>query len=173
MKMNDFFTAVNYNITDGTQFLWNCFGDNSHILDSEDSDDEYHVTCVFDKKTQVVYMTEAHDYINNRAYRWINPEYKESYFDECDNKNISVSEAFCYEYGDVKFVDLEVEEDFLEKASKIVQKVPYDTNITIPLDIPDNELLKLMIMAHEQDITFNKFINNILERALNELGNNV
>lgn len=171
MQLQDFLETIQYKITDGSKLLWNCFGNDAYIVDSEESN-IYSTSCTFDTKNQVVYMTEVYDYINERAYRWINPNYKNAYSDMCKVRGIS--ETFAYmEDDDISFIDLEVQEDFLEKTSKIVQKLPYDTNITIPLDIPDNELLKLMIMAHEQNVTFNQLINNILERTLNDLGNNL
>lgn len=39
-----------------------------------------------------------------------------------------------------------------------------DNKVEIPIDLPDSELLVLFKQAHEQDITFNQFV----ERALME-----
>lgn len=37
---------------------------------------------------------------------------------------------------------------------------------TVTLDLSEDTLFKLMLMAHEQDITLNHFINNILKEEL-------
>jgi hypothetical protein len=37
---------------------------------------------------------------------------------------------------------------------------------TIELDLDDQELFKLMQLAHEQDITLNQLINNILQSVV-------
>lgn len=173
MNLQDFLSAIDYKITDGTKFLWDCFGYDAYILDCEE-ENTYSISCTFDTKTQLIYLVETHDYVNDRAYRWVNPEYKQSYFDLCKSKNIVEDQAYLNDDDkEITFIDLEVAEDYLEKTSKIVKHLPYDENITLPLDIPDDVLLKLMITAHEQDITFNQYINKILKDALNEFGKNI
>ena len=42
---------------------------------------------------------------------------------------------------------------------------------TIELDLKDEDLLVLFKMAHEQDITFNQFVNEILRKKVEELEN--
>jgi len=37
---------------------------------------------------------------------------------------------------------------------------------TIELDLDENELFRLMQLAHEQDITLNQLINNILQSVV-------
>lgn len=37
---------------------------------------------------------------------------------------------------------------------------------TIELDLDDNELFRLMRLAHEQDITLNQLINNVLQSVV-------
>jgi hypothetical protein len=47
---------------------------------------------------------------------------------------------------------------------------------TIELDLDDNELFRLMRLAHEQDITLNQLINNVLQSVVDmheESDNNV
>jgi len=36
----------------------------------------------------------------------------------------------------------------------------------VEIDLPDDVLLKIMTMAHEQDITLNQFVNNVLRAEL-------
>jgi len=54
----------------------------------------------------------------------------------------------------------------LEKARAIVLGEDYDSRIRIPVDMPDAELFVLMKMAHEQDITFNQLMINVLTAAI-------
>jgi predicted HicB family RNase H-like nuclease len=66
----------------------------------------------------------------------------------------------------VGYTDLDVAEDFLNKAGAIVTGQSYDTRITVPLEMSDDEQLRLMIMAHEQDITLNQLVEQILTEAI-------
>ena len=109
----------------------------------------------FDPKTQEVYTVEAHDYKNERSYRFINPDFKEHFTD---------TEA----YDCVEFTDLEVEEDWIEKATAIVNGEEYDTGITIPLNFTDEELLPIFKQAHELNMTFNEYVNMALRNFIDE-----
>jgi hypothetical protein len=42
----------------------------------------------------------------------------------------------------------------------------------IPLNLPKEELFQLMLMAHEQDKTFNQFVEDFLREYLSELEKN-
>jgi len=39
--------------------------------------------------------------------------------------------------------------------------------VDVEVDFTDEEFLKIAIMAHEEDITFNQFIRNVLQAAMN------
>ena len=65
-------------------------------------------------------------------------------------------------------MDLESDDDFIEKARAIRAGEDYDTRVSIPLDLPDDVLFTLMKQAHEQDITFNDHMENILRSACKE-----
>ena len=60
----------------------------------------------------------------------------------------------------------EIDEDWLEKAEAIVDGLEYDTRVRIPIELPDNELLYLFKMAHDRDMKFNDFVEDILKQAL-------
>jgi len=53
-----------------------------------------------------------------------------------------------------------------------MDEAPLDGREEVPIDLPKEELFQLMLRAHEQDITLNKLVENILreviERAENE-----
>ena len=111
---------------------------------------------IFDQKTQTVYEVQACDYKHNRAYRLINEDYKEERRDD---------EA----WDDVKWIDLECDDDWIQKALAIVAGENYDTRVSIPIDLPEAELMVLFKMAHDRDMTFNDFIEEVLREQLERL----
>jgi hypothetical protein len=40
---------------------------------------------------------------------------------------------------------------------------------SVAVDISDDDLFKLMLMAHEQDITLNQLVSNLLLKEVNKL----
>jgi hypothetical protein len=79
---------------------------------------------------------------------------------------VSLNEA----WDEVDYVDLETDDDWIQKAQAIEAEEDYDTRVSVPLDIPDAELFKYMVMAHERDMTFNQFIEEALRSALADEG---
>jgi len=71
-------------------------------------------------------------------------------------------------WDDVNYIDLDVDEDFLEKAKSIVNGEDYDTRVSIPLDLPDDVLFELMKKAHEKDMTLNQLVEEALQIAIDE-----
>lgn len=170
ITIKDFMETVDYKITEGSEFGWNCFGPNCHRLEYWSGEqDGCNISILFDTKDQTVYQMEAHDYSNNRAYRWTGPAAAEAFYKECDQKDVGRDEA----YDDVKFVELEVEEDMLTKARAIFLGEDYDTRVEIPLVLPDDSLFELMKMAHKRDITFNQLMENILVEEIGRVKGNI
>ena len=165
ITLKEFMEIVNYRITEGSAYQWQCFGSDAYTLDSWNGDFNGHsLSITFDTKTQEVYQVEAFDYKNNRAYRLMNTEYVEAHKQEAGERNVNVNEA----WEDVKFVDLEVDDDWIQKALAIVAGEDYDTRVSIPLDIPDEDLLRYMIAAHERNMTFNEFVEEAIKAAIEE-----
>lgn len=160
LTLKEFIESIDYSITGGSDYGWQCFGPNARWLDSDGG--HYSASAVFDSKTQVVYVAEVHDSANDRCYRMIHPEYLQQYQDEQRARKVDLDFA----YDNVKYIDLDVIEDFIEKASAIVAGEDYDTRVSLPLDIPNDELLKYMIMAHERGQTFNDFVEEALRDAI-------
>lgn len=164
--LKDFLECISYRITEGTEYMWQCYGPNARSLEFWNgitTDEGCSVYCVFDTQTQFVYEVEAWDYFTRREYRWIHPGYIEGHAVEAINRNVKPFESF----DGNKFIDLEVVEDILEKATAIANKEGYDTRIMVPVDIPDNEIFILMTMAHERDITLNELVNEIMWKKVN------
>ncbi len=156
---------VDYRITEGSDYCWQCFGPNAYRLDSWNQDQEGHtVSIVFDTRTQVVYEANAYDYKRKRAYRLINPDYKFAHDDEASGRDVDINQA----WDDVNYVDLEADDDFIQKALAIVADEDYDTRVSVPVEFTDDELLIYMKMAHERDMTFNQFVEQALQAAIDE-----
>ena len=116
ITLKEWMEVSNYRITEGSDYCWKCFGPNAYSLDSWSGDQEgYSLTVLFDTKTQEVYQVEAHDYARSRSYRRTNPEYLRQ-FEDAKCQYGAKDEA----YDGVKFVDLENDDDFIQKALAIV-----------------------------------------------------
>lgn len=169
ITLKDFMEVVGYRITEGSDYGWTCFGHNAYTLDSWNGDQEGHtVSIVFDTRTQEVYQALAYDYARERAYRITNPEYKAAFDQEYVNRDIL---DMAWERDDgtpVKYIDLDVDEDFLDKAYAICNDQEYDTRVQVPVNFTDEELLKYMTIAHERDITFNQLVEEALRLAIEE-----
>jgi hypothetical protein len=81
---------------------------------------------------------------------------------EAKQRNVDANQA----WDDVKWVDLEVEEDFLEKAVAMFNGEEWDSRIQVPLDLEDDLLLQLAMEAHKRDITLNKMVEIVLQEAI-------
>lgn len=168
ITLKQFMEIVDYRITEGSDYTWSCYGDRAYSLDSWNGDHNGHsLTIIFDTGTQEVYEVQAHDYVHNRAYRMVNPNFAPQMMIESSDRNVDDREA----WEGVNYVDLETEEDFLEKAQAIVNEEDYDTRVQIPVNFTDDELLNYMKMAHERDMTFNEFVEEALRSQLEILKN--
>lgn len=97
------------------------------------------------------------DHLNNRNYRMTVP----GYADVLSGCNVYYESA----------TELEVDEDLMEKFSAIVAGQDYDTRIKIPIELPNDELMRLMLMAHEKDITFNELVIQIIMDQVKKVQN--
>ncbi len=163
--MEQFLKSCNYRITEGSEYQWECYGPWAYCLDSWDGNQDGHsFTVIFDTRNQTVYELQAHDYQRTRAYRWVNPEFRSDREEECVDRGSSLDEA----WDDLKYVDLETTEDFFTKMSAIYSNESYDTRVQVPLELGDDEMFQLMKMAHEQDITLNQLVEQLLRRVIEE-----
>ena len=158
-KVNE---ALSHRITGGSEYQWDCYGFDVRFLDYES--DYAHATVVFDTTNQTVYEATVNSKDETvRPYRWLNPDTKQEYLNECKERNIDPVTA----WDDVKWVDLETMEDFLDKASAIFNGEGFDERVQVPLDLSRDELFQLMQMAHERDLTLNELVEEILWDVIN------
>lgn len=162
MYLKDVNEALDHKISDGSEYCWSCYP-NARFLHYET--EHGYATVIFSTKTQEVYEAEVNDKENkHKPYRWLNPKYKDDYIKEAQEKNVDPNIAWDY----VKWVDLDVSEDWLEKAKSLMNNVPFDERVLLPLDLDDDILLELCLQAHERDITMNQMVELILQRAIDE-----
>ena len=117
ISIKDWMELVNYRVTEGSDYGWQCYGPNAHMLDSWNGlQDGHSFTIIFDLDNQTVYEVQAHDYLHQRAYRIINPQFLSNTNDEAQNRNIDKDQA----WDDVDYQDLELDVDFVQRAQDII-----------------------------------------------------
>ena len=165
--MKEWMELVGYRITEGSDYMWQCYGSNAYALDSWNGEQDGHsFTVIFDTRDQTVYEVQAHDYVHNRAYRMINEDFQKKNRKEAKKRDINKDNA----WDDVDYVDLEVDDDFIQKCLSIKAGENYDTRVSVPLELDDDQLFELMRIAHEQDITLNYLVENILRNVIAKEG---
>jgi enoyl-CoA hydratase/carnithine racemase len=94
----------------------------------------------------------------------INPEFVKKHRKESKRRDCNKDEA----WDDVNYVDLEVDDDFIQKCLAIKAGEDYENTVSVPLDLPDDLLLEAAMNAHRQNITLNEYINNALRDLVDE-----
>ena len=168
INLKEWMELVDYKITEGSDYGWGCYGSNSFQLDSWNGVHGvggYSFNIVFSTKSQKVYEVSMCDYTNNRAYRMINPKFQKKHDKEAEFRNVNLNEA----WDDVDYVDLDVLDDFIQKALAIRAGESYDTRVQVQVDFSDEDLLQYMKIAHERDVTFNQLVEDALRHAIEEV----
>ena len=154
LTVKEWMELVDYKITEGSDY-WpegNFGGRQLYSLSSWNGDHNgWSFNIGFDPKDdQRVYVVEACDYKHNRAYRLIDGSLKTD------------KEA----WDGVNYVDLEEDDDFIQKALAIKAGEDYDTRVSVPIELPDDVVFELMKRAHDRDITFNQMVEEVLWAAI-------
>ena len=167
MQLSEINNTFQHRITDGSEYLWHCYGNNVRSIDYTSKYACGYV--VFDTETHTVYEVSVSPVadawaIEPKPYRYINPEYQEAYKQEAINRGIDADQA----WDDIKWVDLETEEDFIEKATAMFKGEKFDTRIVVPIDLDNDTMLKLAMEAHKRDITLNQMVEEVLRNVIAE-----
>lgn len=167
LTIKEWMELVDYRITEGAQHQWSCYGEGAYILDSWNGEQDGHsFSIIFDTKDQTVYEVQAHDYVHNRAYRMINEDFQKKLRKEAKRRDVDKDQA----WDDIAYVDLDVDDDFMQKVLAIKAGEDYDTRVSIALDIPEDELLTMFKAAHAMDLTFNEFVEQACIAVIKEHG---
>jgi hypothetical protein len=168
ITLKEFMEICNYRITEGSDYQWECYGPNAYTLDSWNGDQDGHSFSIyFDTKTQEVYEVQIHDYRNQRAYRMINPEFVKKHKKEAKRREVEYKEA----WDNVDYVDLEVDDDWIQKALAVEAGEVYDTRVSVPLVLDRDQMFDLMTMAHERDMTLNELVEFVLKEEIKRIEN--
>ena len=99
MNITKLFEQITPILGDGSEFLWDCFGDSSRSVDVSN-----HVNVIYDIKTQLVYQIVFYDYDKDTtfddpapAYVWTDSKFKQKYLNEKKRRNI-VDDCFTEVY---------------------------------------------------------------------------
>jgi hypothetical protein len=167
MHLKQINEITDHKIVEGSEYGWNCYP-NARYLNYE-SDFAY-VSVLYNIETQEIYETDVNIKTVNwfdedkdmRPYRWLNPEYKDDMISEAKSRKVKWRKA----WDDVKWIDLETEEDFLEKAKAIFHGEDFDKRVQVPIELEDDVMLKLCMEAHKRDITLNKMVEEVLREVI-------
>jgi hypothetical protein len=168
LTMKEWMELVDYKITEGSDYGWACYGPNPYCLDSWNGihgRGGYSFSITFSTKSQKVYEVQVHDYTNDRAYRMINPDYVKKHSKEAQTRGVDLDEA----WEGVDYVDLEVDDDFISKCLAIKAGEDYSTDVSVPLDLPDDLLMFAFKAAHAENMTFNDWMNKMLKEFINRV----
>lgn len=98
------------------------------------------------------------------AYCIVDPAFEEEYVQICETNGY---EPFMPDNGKKAF-RLELVDDFMRKATAIVNHKPYDERIAVSLELTDEEFIAIAQAAHDCDITINDYCNILLEEIIKE-----
>jgi hypothetical protein len=166
--MKEWMELVDYKITEGGEYGWQCYGPNAYCLDSWNGVHGvggYSFSIVFSTKTQKVYEVTVCDYTNDRAYRMIVENKREKHRKESESHTISLNQA----WDNVDYVDLEVDDDFIQKCLAIRAGEEYENTVSVPIDLPDDLMMFAFRAAHEADMTLNDWMNQMLRGFIDQV----
>ena len=168
ITIKEWMELTDYKITEGSDYVWGCYGPYSYTLDSWNrvhGPGGYSFSITFSTKSQKVYEVSVCDYTNDRAYRMINPKFIQKHRKEALARDVNLNEA----WDDVNYVDLEIVDDFIQKCLAIKAGEDYDTSVSVPLDLPDDLLMFAFKSAHAENMTFNDWMNKMLKSFIDKV----
>ena len=172
MNINDIMNAFEYKFTGGSKYCWDCYPNAQFVTFTSDFAEVTAVCSVLDQTIYEVtvdimpHKWDEESRAKYRPYRWLNADWIFDYMSECDTRDIDFHNA----YDDVNYIDLEVADDFLEKAKAIFNgDFDFDDRVVIQIDMTDEEFITIAKAAHKLDITFNQFVNQAVQSELDEI----
>ncbi len=164
MNISDFLIAINYNIQECVKYQWDSFGPNALITNywnQQHDETGVDISAVFDGCTQQVYKIDACCSRTDCVYQWVNPNYLQAYHTEFEKKSVNLPE-------EKKLVNIADDDQMMMICKTLYSGQEYNHKVSIDIDLPDDLLFKSLMMAHEQDITFNEYVSKVLDSYINE-----
>jgi len=168
ITLKEWMELTDHKITEGSDYGWACYGPNSFQLNSWNGvhgTGGHSFSIVFSTKTQKVYEVSVCDYTHDRAYRMIAENKRNKYAKEAGDHAVNRDQA----WDDVEYVDLEVDDDFMQKCLAIRNSQDYSTDVSVALDLPNDLLMSAFMAAHAQDLTLNQYINQALRHLAQQV----
>jgi hypothetical protein len=82
------------------------------------------------------------------------------------NKSVQMSKEYFIDFLNQLNIQHSINKNMIEiKTPKEI----FEEAIPFPIDLEDSEIFRLMIMAHENNITFNDFCNKILREEIEKI----
>jgi hypothetical protein len=162
MFVQDFLKLVNYRVTEGQNFGWDCYGKYAYSFTSEISEGGHDIaiSCIFDLTTSVVYEFEVYlSGEDERAYRWISESHIDAYHQEALKRGVSAEEA----YEGMKFNNVDTSHEIYEIAETFCKGRIYEPNVEFTLNLPESMLDKLCELAWENSMTVDELIPSLVE----------
>lgn len=129
MKLIDIITAAEGRICGGDSFQWSCWGDNARFMQFADVGDQEFCSVIFDSKTYNVYDIELFVPGTDFCFKWLNPEFKNSYLQECRVRDVNPMIA----WDDVEFREIansDIAMQYLKDlANGVYENLPFEENM--------------------------------------------
>lgn len=165
LTFKDFMQLINYKPTEIGEYTVPYYREATAIECWDGNQDGFSLSLICSLRNDETYEVQLCDFKRQRAYRIINEKYRTAHADYVATQNETYDQA----WDEVSYVDLETDEDFVEKATKVMNDEEYDTRVVIPFELPDDVIYTLMKEAHRKDITFNALISETLINHINKL----
>lgn len=162
-QMEAYIKAIRYKITNGEEFLWECYGPNARYLES--SDDDYHISAIFDTETAQIYESSiSSTYSGDIRYRWIDLNYIEACKAEATSRGVD-----WMDFSDGQPWHMTDDfDDIIDKISKIPYGEEYDRRVVLTLDLEEDVKEMIETAAALQGITIDEFIERALKAVIEE-----
>lgn len=152
--LNTFLSLIQFEITDSSKYLWKSFGPNARYLDNET--EVYSLSCVFDTKTQEIYLLSfSLNAQNSPTYHWVPPSHYQAYIQEHIDNNLDYTKH-----------DDECPIIYCDTVQNFINTVHINTDLpkqeTVSIELDTDLILALTKIAMEKNITLDTLINNIL-----------
>lgn len=165
INYHDYLECIDYSPTFIEKFGWACYGEDAYISEYWNNKHEgegVSIEAVFNIRTHDVYEIKIYDGIHNREYQWITPALRQARLDEYAARDINPFEGI----DGGKVIELEVEEDVLEKMKGAFLEQDYDTKIMISLNLEHDLEKKLREMAEARGITLDQLVEDAIKQEI-------
>ena len=131
MHIKDYLEAIDFAITGGEKFCWQCYGPDARYLDFE-IDLNTSISAIFSTKDQRVFRVEVSNVFWRKAFAWDDMEFYPIYLNECQRRHVIPQQAF----DDVNYAQVDSESKILDIVRQYKKYAELSqTSIVDPKDI--------------------------------------